>query len=411
LAIARATVQRQEQIIKDKDNQFARSTEENKRLRTHLAKAKVQASIPIKPIKPVVPAIPDLSNAISALNKVIDEQTGKIERQKKYIQELEGRNAKLLQKSVAPLPPKPVANKVDPQVAILKKTINEQAGRIDRQKGQLTSLERQNTKLRNQADPQPSTRRSRRKDHMAVNHGDSSVERCIGEQKDVKATLGDRIGSFEGHQNQRQIPPHLIGGEDTRPIPTSEVDPTFLKSVETLIATMSKASRRDEHPAGSNTATVASLDPKIPPRSRTGANRIDVNGRSLWDRMGGQRAAAGGKIVRGGGEIMQTQEREEGEIATSEGVLEEESPTANAKDGLAMSLLEQDGWGHSRVLEIEQSDVELRDKVYIPLVQEKDSGDDIKFQDDQWDKDGGEQWDPYHAPSIQAEPGPGPTGW
>jgi hypothetical protein len=39
LAIARATVQRQEQIIKDKDNQLARIREENKRLTTHLAKA------------------------------------------------------------------------------------------------------------------------------------------------------------------------------------------------------------------------------------------------------------------------------------------------------------------------------------------------------------------------------------
>lgn len=410
MAIARATVQRQEQIIKDKDNQLARSTEENKRLRTHLAKAKVQASIPIKPIKPIIPAIPDLSNAVSALNKVIDEQSGKIDRQKKYIQELEGTNAKHLQKSVAPLPPKPVVNKVDPQVAILKKTINEQAGRIGRQKEQLTNLEKQNTKLKNQGNIQPSPGKPRRKDQMEVIHGDSRVERHRGEQSDTKMSLGNRIGSIGEHQTQRQNPPHLISkGEKSGSIATNEVDPTFLKSVESLIASMSKASRREEHSAGYSTATTAGLDTGDQPRSRTGANRIDVNGRSLWDRMGAQRVVADGEIGRGGKKIMQTQEREEGEIPSFSGGPEEESP--KPKDGWAPCLLEEDGLGNSTSVRVGGGAGELRDKVCVPRVPGRDCDGDIQDREDQRDEAGGEEWDPYHAESVRAKPGPSSTGW
>jgi len=377
LAIARATVQRQEQIIKDKENQLARSTEENKRLRTHLAKAKVQASIPIKPIKPVPPPVPDLSNAVSALNKVIDEQTGKLDRQKKYIQELEGRNASLLQKSVTPLPSKPVVNKVDPQVAIMKKTINEQAGRIGRQKEQLTNLEKQNTKLKNQANLQPSPGKSRREDQMEVDNGKTRVDPHREEQKDMKKTLGNRSGSIRGHQTQRQIPPDLISkGEESGSIATNEVDPTFLKSVEILIASMSKAGRREEHTAGPRTATTASPDTGDQLRSRTGANQIDVNGRSLWDRMGGRRAVAEGGIGRGGAKIVQTQRREEGEIPSFSGGPEEESP--KQKDGSAPCLLEEDGWGNSTSVRVGEGAGQLRDKVYVPLVPGRHCDGDIQ---------------------------------
>jgi hypothetical protein len=67
----------------------------------------------------------------------------------------------------SPLPPRAVG-KVDYQLAILRKTINEQAGRIDRQKGQLSNQRKQNAKLKKQAVLQSSQGRSLRREQMAV---------------------------------------------------------------------------------------------------------------------------------------------------------------------------------------------------------------------------------------------------
>jgi len=173
---------------------------------------------------------------------------------------------------------------------------------------------------------------------------------------------------------------------------------------------MSNASKRDEHFVGPSTAPTAGLDTGNQPRSRTGANRIDVNGRSLWDRMGGQRALIEGEIARGGEKILQTQESEEGEILTiSADAAAEPSEPYN---GRAPSLPEEHGWSNSASVRVGEGDVEIRDKVQVPyLVPGKDCGDHIQNQDDQWEKEGGEQWGPYHTQSVRSEPGPASTGW
>jgi uncharacterized coiled-coil protein SlyX len=403
-------VQRQEQIIKDKDNQLARIREENKRLTTHLAKAKVQASNPIKPIKPVPPPQPDLSNAVTALNKVVNEQNGKIDRQRKYIAELEGRNAKL-QKEAAPLPSKPVVNKVDPQVAALKKTIKEQAGRIDRQKGQLSHLERQNAMLKKQANVQPSQWRSRKKEQRAVEQGHVRAGVQEREQRrDLKPTLGDRIGQVGGHQPQRQLPSHLDSRcDEAGSIANNEVDPSFLKSVESLIASMSNASRRDGHSAEPDTATTASLHTGIPPRARTGSNRIDANGRSLWGRMGRQRAEMEEEMGQGEKEIQREPEREEGEISTFS--VDPEEELSKPDDGWAPSLAEEDGWGFPTFIQGGEGHVQHGDEGYAHIIPGEDGGNDDQSKDDQWGEDGGEHWDPYHAQSVRAEPDPASTEW
>jgi len=365
--------------------------------------------MPIKPnpTKPVPPPKLDLSNAVSALNKVIDEQNGKIDRQKKYISELEGRNAKL-QKTVVPLPPKPVVNKVDPQVASLKRTINEQAGRIDRQKGQLSNLERQNAMLKKQANVQPSQGRSRRKGQMEGNHGESRVGIQGGTQRDMKPRLGDRIGDIGGHPTQRQIPPHLSGkGDQAESIATNDVDPTFLKSVESLIASLGDVDKRDNHAVGPNTAATAGLDTDIPPRSRTGSNRIAVNGRSLWDRVGLQDAGVEEDIGPEMKEVKQESGQEDGVPSTSLG--ENEGNLPKTDDGLGPIRPVEGGWGFPAPAEGGEGDVELRDTVYAHLVPRKDGSDDAHNQDDQWGKDDGEHWDPDHAQSVRAEPGPAPT--
>jgi hypothetical protein len=373
-------VQRQEQIIKDKDNQFARSIEENKRLTTHLAKAKVQASMPLKPIKPVPPPQPDLSNAVTALNKVIDEQNGKIDRQKKYIAELEGRNAKL-QKTVVQSPPKLVVNKVDPQVAAFEKTIKEQAGRIDRQKGQLSNLERQNARLKKEVNVQPSQGRSKKKEQVVVEQGHSRAGAQGREQrKELKSTLGDRIGQIGGQQPQRQLHPHLSEiGDEAVSIANNEVDPTFLKSVESLIASMSNASRRDEPSVEPDTAATADLDTGIPARSRTGSNRIAVNGRSLW----------------------------EGEISAFSG--EPEEDPIETDDGWGPIHPVDGRWGFPTPVDGGAGHAVPGHEVYANVIPGEDVGNENQRKDDQWGKDGGEHWDPYHAHSVRAEPGPAST--
>jgi uncharacterized coiled-coil protein SlyX len=403
-------VQRQEQIIKDKDNQLARTREENKRLTTHLAKAKVQASIPIKPIKPVPPPQPDLSNAVTALNKVVNEQNGKIDRQRKYIAELEGRNAKL-QKEAAPLPSKPVVNKVDPQVAALKKTIKEQAGRIDRQKGQLSHLERQNAMLKKQANVQPSQWRSRKKEQRAVEQGHVRAGVQEREQRrDLKPTLGDRIGQVGGHQPQRQLPSHLDSRcDEAGSIANNEVDPSFLKSVESLIASMSNASRRDGHSAEPDTAATAGFDTNILSRSRTGSNRIDTNGRSLWDRLSDQRAVAEGEIGQEEEEIKQEYGQGEGGPSTSRS--EHEEDPIQHDDGWGPTYPGEDRWVYPTPDEGGEGQVEFVDDVYAHIIPGEDGGDHYRPKDVQWGEDGGEHWDPYHAQSVRAEPGPPSTEW
>ena len=364
--------------------------------------------MPIKTIKPIQPPKPDFSNAVSALNKVIDEQNGKIDRQKKYIAELEGRNAKL-QKTVVPLPPKPVVNKVDPQVASLKRTINEQAGRIDRQKGQLSNLERQNAMLKKQANVQPSQGGSRRKGQMDGNHGESKVGIQGGTQRDMKPRLGDRIGDIGGHPNQRQIPPHLGGnGGQAESIATNDVDPAFLKSVESLITSLGNVDKREDHVAGPNTAAASGVDTDIPPRSRTGSNRIAVKGRSLWDRIGLQGAEVGEEIGPDMNEVKQEIEQEDGVPSTSLG---ENEGNLTKADGLGPIHPVEGGWGFPTPVEGGGGNVELRNTVYAHLVPGKNGSDGAHNQGDQWGEDDGEHWDPYHAQSVRAEPGPAPTEW
>jgi hypothetical protein len=343
------------------------------------------------------------------LNKVIDDQNGKIDRQRKYIAILEGRNAKL-QKEVAPLPSKPVVNKVDPQVAALKKTIKEQAGRIDRQKGQLSLLERQNATLKKQTNVQPSQGRSRKKDQNVVGQRENGAGVQGGGQRDVKPTLGDRIGHIGGQQPQRQIPPHLDGrGDEAGSIATNDVDPAFLKSVESLIASMSNASGRNEHSAEPDTAATAGLFIEVSPRSRTGSNRIAVNGRSLWDRIGRQGAEAEGAMGQERKEIKQEEGREEGGISACSG--EPEQDISKLDDGWSPSHPDGDGWGDPALDQDGEGHVVPEDKVNAHIVPGEGVGNEDQQKDDQWGNEDGEHWDPYHAQSVRAEPGPSSTGW
>jgi len=337
------------------------------------------------------------------LNKVIDEQNGKIDRQRKYIAELEGRNAKL-QKTVVQSPPKPVVDKVDPRVAALKNTIKEQAGRIDRQKGQLSNLERQNAMLKKQANVQPSQGRSKKKDQRVreQGHGRAGVQEQE-QRKDLKPMLRDRIGQVGGQQTHRQLPPHLSDrGGEAETIANNEVDPSFLKSVESLIASMSNASKEDEHPAELDTAAPGGIDANIPPRSRTGSNRIAVHGRSLWDRIGGQRDEVEKEPGHDLKEIKQEEGREEGEISAFSG--EPGEDPIETDDGWGPIHPVEGGWGFPTPVEGGEGLVVPEDEVYAHIVPGEDGGNEGQHKNDQWGKAGGEHWDPYHAQSVRAEP-------
>jgi hypothetical protein len=215
-----------------------------------------------------------------------------------------------------------------------------------------------------------------------------------------------------GHQPQRQLPPHLSGRRDEAgTIATNEVDPTFLKSVESLIESLDDANERDEHAAGPKTADTAGLDTETPPRSRTGSNRIDVNGRSLWDRMGSQRGEVEGEIGQEKKGIKRERERDEVKISTFSIVSGDE--LSKPDDGWAPSLAEEDedGWGFTTPVEVGEGDPQHGNELYAHKLPSRVGGSEDKPKDDQWGKDGEERWDPYHSQSVRAEPGPASTEW
>lgn len=368
------------------------------------------------------------------MNNVITEQNGKIDRQKKYIAELEGRNAKLLQKPVAPLPSKPVENKVDSHVVNLNKIIKDQAGRIDRQKSQLSNLEKQYLKLKKEAIPQPGRGSQAKKGHAATTQGPISMKQQGRDKRDIKPTLGDKIATPSGPA-QRQLPPHLDLERDGEAGPSRDhgVDPNFARSVENLIASMRVANQKIGKDAGPSTGPDT-----LAPRSRTGSNRIAVEGQSLWNRLGRQRAEDEEvvsnilKLDQGQG-VKEEQDqvlRENQEYDQGRGLKQERDKRPEVKqeqdheEGVPLISLGEkkrvptksdDGWGQTYPADDRKDagplsqDSERADggggDVHVHSHPEVEEGQIGQVAEYKWGDEGGEEWDQYHSQSVQCQPG------
>jgi hypothetical protein len=311
-------------------------------------------------IPPTTPR-PDLGNVVIALNNVIDsqkreltalakvsdDQKGKIDRQKKYISEVEKRNADLVQKAVtaAANPPKPIANKVDPKVAGLNKTVKEQTLKINRQKTNILSLEKQNTKLKKMIPKSVQTTGKGGQPSIVPWQGGSGPCRQKGEQGEFKPTLDTGTWGTGGHA-QRQLPPHLNVGSSA----SSTIDSTFMRSVDNLIASLGDDAQKDGNANGPEPSTGleygSSAANAMATQCRTGANRIAVTGRSLWERLGSVQVEAE-KEVDLQVDLEQEQEQRSGEgvrIKTEEGEIEGDS-TQPRWDEWDFLGTDQDTWG------------------------------------------------------------------
>jgi uncharacterized coiled-coil protein SlyX len=277
---AQATVQRQEGTIAETNDQLARSKEENKRLGIQLAKAKTHIEALTKA---TLPPKPDLVNTITALNKTIIEKQGEIERQKKRLQELESRNAKLVRESIITPPPTPIVPQVDPQVAALETTIQEQEGRIDRQKAQLFNLENQNTALKKDAMDKRSQQNASKPGQVGVGQGQARRARGEAGRRRAEGASGGISGKSDG-QSQRQLPPHMSGTGNGCVDASS--NPGVKSNVirwEDIPSLYGGAGKEDDRAPGPMTGLKPGRNGKAASESRTGANRVPVNTRSLLD--------------------------------------------------------------------------------------------------------------------------------
>jgi uncharacterized coiled-coil protein SlyX len=412
---AQATVQRQEGTIAETNDQLARSKEENKRLGIQLAKAKTQIEALTKA---TLPPKSDLVDTITALNKTIIEKQGEIERQKKRLQELESRNAKLVRESIITPPPTPIVPQVEPQVTALERTIQEQEGRIDRQKTQLFSLEKQNTALKKDAMDKRSQQNASKPGQIGVGHGQAKRARGEAGQRQAKAASGGRFGKNEG-QIQRQLPPHMsgTGNDGARRIPDPNVKSNVIRW-EDIPGLYGGAAQKADRAAGPGTGSKPGRNGKAASESRTGANRVPVNTRSLLDRMCRQRSEDEQEVGRERGST-EGQSLDPGGVWGYEPTEDRPSSSREAHDE---NLEPDDGWGPNNSGEDQlgypdvghegAGQVDTGEDIYVNAIPGEDDWDHGQPSSGQWShEDGGEHWDHYHTQSAQFEPGSTRSSW
>ena len=295
---------------------MARSREETKRLLKQLAKVKSQAQVPVKPTHPPGP---DLCNAIAALNKVIDEQKGKlfainklsgeqkgkIDRQRNYIHDLEKRNADLVTKTKASVSPKPTANNVDLKVTASEKTIKDQKGRLNRQRNHLALLEKLVAKLRREAAMRP----VQEQPDMKVQAGEMKGRQ--GGKSETAGPIPRQGTSGAEPKARREAPPHLDWMPNQRP----NLDaPVAGSATESAIFPSKSVDTRA--PAGNDCLDIASLLDRIGSvfvKQEQGSEAVHQGQPSEFMRMG---RGQGQEQLRAGGSCWTTsgeEELEEGE--------------------------------------------------------------------------------------------------
>jgi uncharacterized coiled-coil protein SlyX len=370
---AQTTVQRQEGTIAETNDKLARSKEENKRLAVQLVKAKTHIEALTKA---TLPPKSDLVNTITALNKTIIEKQGEIERQKKRMQELESRNAKLVRESIITPPPTPIVPQVDPQVTALERTIQEQEGRLDRQKAQLFNLEKQNIKLKKDAMDKRSQQSASKPGQVGVGQGQARRARGEAGRRRAEVPTEGISGKSDG-QIQRQLPPHMSGtgngGVDAISNPGVKSNDIRWEDIPSLYG---GAGKEDDRAAGPITGLKPGRNGKVASESRTGANRVPINTRSLLDRMCRQRSedeqevgrergpTEGQSIARGG--VWDYGPKEDRPSSSREALDESLEPTDNSGE---------DQWGYPDVGHDGAGQVNIGEDVYVNAIPGEDDWD------------------------------------
>jgi len=352
-----------------------------------------------------------LEDTIGALNKAIIEKQGEIERQKKRMQQLESRNAKLVRESIITPPPTPIVPQVDPQVAALKRTIREQGGRINRQKVQLFSLEKQNSKLKQDAMDKGSQQNASKPGQVGVGQGQARRAREEAGRGRGEAASGGIIGKNEG-QIKRQLPPHMSGtGNDrARGIPDPNVKSNVIRW-EDIPSLYGGAGKKDDRAAELSTGSKPGRNGKVASESRTGA-------RSLLDRMCRQRSEDGQEMGREWGPT-EGQSIDPGGV-WDYGTTEDRSSSSRGAhdeslepdDGWNPDNSGEDQWGYPNVGHEGAEQVDTGEDLYVNAIPGEANWDHGQPSSDQWGhEDRGEHWDHYHARSAQFEPGSTRSSW
>ena len=334
------------------------------------------------------------------------------------MQELESRNAKLVRDSIITPPTTPVAPKVDPQVAALQKTIQEQGGRIGRQKVQLYSLQKQNTQLKQDAMDKLPQQNASKPGQVGVEQGQARGARGEAGRNRAEVASGAKSGKSDG-PNQRQLPPHMsgTGNEGVGAGSNRNVNSDVIRW-EDIPALYGGAGLKADRAAGPRTGLQPRRNGKVASESRTGADRVSVNTRSLLDRMCRQRSEDEQELGRERGST-------EGHSIDQGGVWEyepmEDRPSSSLgrhhenpelDDGWGPDNPGEDQWGYPDVGHEGAGQVDTGEDIYVNAIPGEDDWDRSQSSSDQWGhEDGGEHWDHYHAQSAQFEPGSTTSSW
>ena len=355
------------------------------------------------------------------MNKTINVQQGEIERQKKRMLELESRNAKLVRDSIITPPTTPVAPKIDPQVAALQRTIQEQEGRIDRQKVQLYSLQKQNTQLKQDAMDKLPQQNASKPGQVGVGQGQARRARGEAGRQRAEVASGVRSGKSDG-PNQRQLPPHMsgTGNEGVGAGSNRNVNSDVIRW-EDIPALYGGAGLKADRAAGPSTSLQPRRNGEVASESRTGADRVPINTRSLLDRMCRQRSEDEQELGR-------DRDSTEGQSIDRVGVWEyepmDDHPSSSRIEHQGNPELD-DGWGPDNSGEDQwgypdvsyegyegAGQVDTGEDIYVNAIPGEDDWDHSQSSSNQWGhEDGGEHWDHYHAQSAQFEPGSTTSTW
>jgi hypothetical protein len=359
-----------------------------------------------------------LETTITALKKVINEKQGEIERQKKSLQELESRNAKLVRESIITPPATPIPPKVDLQVAALERTIQEQEGRIDRQKIQLFNLQKQNTNLKKDAMDKRSQQNASKPRQVGVGQGQARRARGEAGRRRAEVASGGASGKSDG-QIHREPPPHMSGtGTGDRGSTDHNVKSNVIHW-EDIPALYGGSSQQADSAAGSSTGSKPGRNANNTSKTRTGANRVDINTRSLLDRMCRQRSddeqrmmqeqgSVEGQVIGRGGSW--DNEQSEGGPSNSSGGYEENSLEPGG--GWGSDNPGGDGWGYCVPGHEYAGQVDTGEDIYVNAIPVEDDWSDNPLAPEQWGhEDGGEHWDQYHAQAARSQPGSTSSSW
>jgi hypothetical protein len=178
------------------------------------------------------------------------------------------------------------------------------------------------------------------------------------------------------------------------------------------------AGKKDDRAAGPSTGSKLGRNGKVASESRTGANRVPINTRSLLDRMCRQRSED---------ELEVGRERDSTEgQSTDRGGVWDYGPTddrpSSSREAHDESLEPNDGWGPDNPGEDQwgypdvghegAGQVDTGEDIYVNAMPGEDDWDHSQPSPDRWGhEDGGEHWDRYHAQSAQFEPGSNTSSW